>query len=683
MRVQDAVTALKGVGPKKTTYLKKLRIHTVADLLFHFPFRYENRSRETEFHEFENQSAVYSSGTLVHIARTAGYRKKTIVRLTVERAGLRCDLIFYNNPYIGSAFEIGERVAFYGLCQFSGNRCMLQVPVIERVGEKRKLGFIYPVYSLTQGLSNDELLNWIQNGMDESEPKDLECFPDVLRKQRGLCNFEFAIRQIHRPQNVHSLNVAKYRLIYEEFFVFQYALLSLHKSRNLEQARSLSKTTALQEWKKRLPYALTAAQERVLQEILEDCARKRPMQRLLQGDVGSGKTVIALAACLLAYDNGFQSVLLAPTEILAKQHYEEALKYFSNQKIRIAMLTGSTPMKEKERIYAETATGACDLLIATHAVLEEKIRFHSLAVAVTDEQHRFGVEQRNRLTAAYEYKPHVLVMSATPIPRTLALTLYSDLDQSVIDEFPKGRKSIITMGIPIKQRGTAYDRVREELRKGNQAYFVCPLIEENESLDLKAAETLFQELKKNVFPEYSIALIHGNMKPKEKNEWMRRFKEGDIQILVSTTVIEVGIHVEKATVMVIENAERFGLSQLHQLRGRVGRGTDQSYCILIYEAKTEFALRRIQAMEASQDGFVIAQKDLELRGPGEMFGLRQHGFASFRLADPAKHQSVLMEAREDVKKIISGHLLENKDLSMLEEAMYKRWQRMLTDVSLS
>lgn len=652
MRAKDSIIYLKGIGEKKSIKYKKLHIETVEELMYHFPVRYEDRTVIKKFEEIANDEKVCSFGTIVNFEKSSPKRNMTIIKIAVKQGSEAAFLTVFNNEYIRDKFSVGDKISFYGKAKKVFGRLEFNSPDIEYFGENNLTNIIYPVYALTYGINNAEIQKAVKDAVKKVSYNDFEYIPLKIAEKQHLCPIDYAFQNIHFPKNIESLKAARYRFVYEDFFLLQIYILMLKKFSTYQKTYNINPREEVGEFIKQLPFELTGAQLRVIGEIISDVNRDIPMQRLVQGDVGSGKTIVAFCSAYNTFLNGYQSTIMVPTEILAKQHYQAATALFKNTGMRIRLLTGSTTKKEKERLYKEITEHQCDLVIGTHAIIQEGVSFEKLALAVTDEQHRFGVKQRNSLYSKYDIMPHILVMTATPIPRTLSMIIQGDLDISIIDELPKGRKPIQTMAITQKLRYKAYEKCIEEIEKGKQVYIVCPLVEESEELDIKSAQELQTELQENHLKGYNIGLIHGKMRPKEKNEIMAAFENREIQVLVSTTVIEVGINVPNATVMVIEDAQRFGLSQLHQLRGRVGRGVDESYCILIYQGNSDVLKQRMKIMAETNDGFIISEKDLLLRGPGEIFGLRQHGLPEFKVADLTKHMNILSLAQNDAKEII-------------------------------
>ena len=683
MKLTDSIRLIKGIGEKKASKLAKLNIKTLEDLIYHFPARYEDRSIFKTLDQIASDERVCSYGTIVNFEKTTPKRNLSIIKIVVKQGQNMAYLTLFNNKYIVDKYSIGDKIAFYGKAKLLFNHLEFNSPDIEPYGENKLTGRIFPVYPLTQGVSNLEIQNMIQVALRSSNLKELEMLPDKILKENNIAPIEFALNKIHFPGNVQELKVARYRIVYEELFMLQLYILLLKSSRNSQASYQIKYKEKLKTMIDSLAYELTDSQKSVIGDIIKDMEKDHPMQRLVQGDVGSGKTIVAFSAMYLTFLNGLQSAIMVPTEILAKQHYEAATKLFEPLGVTVRLLIGSTKKKEKETIYEEINSGTCHMVIGTHALIQDKVRFEKLALAITDEQHRFGVKQRNALYASYNMLPHVLVLTATPIPRTLSLIIQGDLDVSSITQLPKGRVPIETLVIEQKLRHKAYEKSLKEIEKGKQVYIVCPLVEESEEMDLYSAQQLYTELKEEYYQDCQVGLIHGRMKATEKNDIMSAFEKNDLQVLVSTTVIEVGINVPNATVMIIEEAQRFGLSQLHQLRGRVGWGRDQSYCILIYKGSSDIMKQRMEIMNSTTDGFIIAEKDLLLRGPGEMFGLRQHGLPEFKIADLAKHLKIMELAQKDALGITEGRILNSVERAQLLEKVEKKFQKKLEEIALN
>lgn len=667
-------TCLYQIGEKKSANLKKLNIHTVYDLLHHYPFRYEDRRKICKIKDATKEEGVCIRGRILRVEKQLVKKNRILIKIIIQDETGVAELTMFNQAFLLDNLKVGRVLTAYGKAQEMYGRIQMTSPELDFDHNKRKTGFIYPVYPLTKGLFNDELIRWQRENLSllvEEDYLDLR-----YRKKYQLCSLKEALHNIHFPADGSSLRIAKYRLIWDELFLLHLGLFHMKYRLSHQRGYAFEQKAEVEILKRSLNFELTVAQERVLKEIAQDMASKTPMQRLVQGDVGCGKTIVAFLCIANVFWNGCQSVLMVPTEILAKQHFEGAMDLFQDIPIQIRLLTGSTPKKQKEAIYSDLLSGACDLLIGTHAVLEEKVQFRQLGLVITDEQHRFGVRQRTRLIQRSQRTPDMLVMTATPIPRSMALILHGDLDISLIDELPIGRKSVQTRSVLRNRSAVVYDFAISEIDKGRQIYIVCPLIEESEKLDIQAAMNLYQRLKEEVFSTYPIALLHGKMKARQKQEIMDAFAKGQIDVLVSTTVIEVGINVPNATVMIIEDAQRFGLSQLHQLRGRVGRGSEQSYCFLIYEGRGDATSERMKMMCRSNDGFEISEKDLELRGPGEFLGTRQHGLLNFKLADIVKHRQIVEVSRQLAKEILNEDpLLQAKVHQRLQEEVKRRFNQ--------
>ncbi len=673
MKPTDSVSTIKGIGVSKAKLLQKLGIETVGDFLTFYPREYQDK-RNIE------KIANAPTGTLLLIrARVALIVKerymngsKQRLRLLVEDESGSLEIVFFNARYLVNYFKQGAYYDFYGKISVSyGKRSMLHPEFSE--AETAEAGSIVPIYPLTAGIGQLQMKRWqrmASAAIDEME----ECLSEEIISSMNLCSRAYALKNIHFPEDVRKLKEARYRLIFEELFFLQTGLMSI-KSRlgDKKKAIAFDRNVDIAEFSGSFRYKLTGAQERVISEIMADMEDSRQMNRLVQGDVGSGKTAVAEVALYKAVKSGYQGAMMAPTEILARQHYKSFCEDFQGFGIRIGFVSGGMGLSERKKTLEALKKGEIDILVGTHAVISDGVEFKRLGLVITDEQHRFGVNQRALLSAKGE-NPDVLVMTATPIPRTLAVVLYGDLDISAIDELPPGRQKIITKSVNEKGRAAAYEFLRGEIVKGRQGYIVAPLIEDSESIEARSAESLFSEISKR-FSGCKVALLHGAMGKSEKDEIMQSFYRGETDILVSTVVIEVGINVPNATVMLIENAERFGLAQLHQLRGRVGRGEHQSYCILVTEGSSKVARERAKIMAETDSGFVIAEKDLELRGPGEFFGTKQHGIPSLKLADLTRHTVVLQEANRQARKL----LLEDPHLEKPENACIKR--RLLQDFS--
>lgn len=647
-RLFSDIQYVKGVGPKRSKLLKRLGINSVFDLLWHMPRAYLNRENVQNINQVKIGEHANLKGEVVAVKKIRARNGMTIFKATIRDDSGLFQAVWFNQPYIEKYIKPGSELYLSGKIKSSYEGLELNVTDYEIINPLERTHQVLPIYPLTEGLNQKFMRSILLNVLDDYLPFYRDIFSASIRDKYNLGDIKNAFRNIHFPTSREAYKIARRRLALEELFLFQ---LSIKKSATHIEGYTVhkEKTDLVTEIINSLPFALTNAQRRVYQEISQDMEKEAPMNRLIQGDVGSGKTVVAAMAMAKSVASGFQSALMAPTEILADQHYISLSKFFNKSDVVIACLTGSTPLAEKRMIMEAIADGNIDILVGTHALIQDDVIFQNLGLVIIDEQHRFGVKQRATLANKGSY-PDVLVMTATPIPRTLALTVYGDLDISVIDEMPPGRKPIKTYYVKNSHRHKVYSFIKNELTKGAQVYVVCPLVEESEKLDLQAAITLYEDLKENIFKEFKIGLLHGRLKSAEKDYIMEQFKQGKINLLVSTTVIEVGVDVPNASIIVIEQAERFGLSQLHQLRGRVGRGNIESYCFLIAEPKTEEAIKRLKAMEKSNDGFVLAAEDLMIRGPGDFWGVRQHGLDQLKVANLIKDRELI-----ELSKIIIKH----------------------------
>nr|WP_314504954.1 ATP-dependent DNA helicase RecG [uncultured Peptostreptococcus sp.] len=673
--LNENIQFVKGIGPKKAEKMARLGIFTVKDALYYFPRQFEDRSRQKKIFQLEEGE---KTGVRVKIDRinSVSRRKFSITEFYVSDDTGKAKLVFFNKAYLRNTFRVGDIVKVFGSVKKNlGPVTELHNCEIEYDKLDKNTGIIVPVYSLTAGVGNKEVMGMIRNIFESSDISIDEYLPKWLVDKYNLCGVDFAIKNMHFPEKKENVKIAMYRLIFEELLFLQLGLFTVKGNNKVGKGIRFQRHKDMDKIEGKLPFKLTRAQQKAYDEIIEDMTSDRIMNRLVQGDVGSGKTIVAqlaLANCVL---NGYQGAYMAPTEILAKQHMESFKDFFEGTGIRVEVLTGSSTKKEAREILEDLASGQVDILIGTHAVIEDRVEFASLGLVITDEQHRFGVNQRGRLTSKSE-NPDVLVMTATPIPRTLALILYGDLDISIIDELPPGRKPIETLAIEKRKRESYYmSKVRSEIEKGRQVYVVCPLVEESETLDLKSASEVYDELRYDFFKDLRVGLLHGKMKASEKDQVMEAFKNHELDILVSTTVIEVGVNVPNASLMIIENAERFGLAQLHQLRGRVGRGSEKSYCTLIYGSKTEICRHRMAIMEETNDGFKISEKDLELRGPGDFFGTRQHGLPELRVANLFKHMKILRLVQKEAREIYAQdpalRVKDNEGIRLKIEEMFK------------
>lgn len=661
---------LKGVGEKRAELLRKKGIDTVGALLRFYPRAYldwQNITPISECHEGEN---VCVRAEITSPVKTANIRRgMTLYKFSAADDSGVIEVTLFNRKYLAENLREGRSYLFYGKLGYGITLRQMSSPEImpaEYMG-------IEPVYAATEGLSSKTIEKIMKNALVYTDSMQ-DAIPDGIRKKNGLCDFKTALKSIHFPLERQALESAKRRLVFEELFVLQTGLLFL-KRRRRALAGCTVKENLLDEFKKTLSFKLTGAQERVINECLTDMMSPRPMNRLIQGDVGSGKTAVAAALMYISAGNGFQSALMAPTELLAEQHFKTLCKITENSGIKCALLTGSLTKKQKDEVKAGLKSGEIKVAVGTHALLTDDVEFESLGLVVTDEQHRFGVGQRGRLSSKGN-NPHTLVMSATPIPRTLGLIIYGDLDISIIDEYPAGRQKIATYCVDSSYNARVYNYIKKFIAEGRQAYIVCPLVDENEALGIKSASEYYEELSENQFKDYTVGLLHGKMKPKDKESVMRRFAAGEIQLLISTTVIEVGIDVPNAALMVIENAERFGLSQLHQLRGRIGRGEYSSACILISDVKSGDTKRRMDVIKNNTDGFKIADEDLKLRGPGDFLGSRQHGLPDMKIADIFADRETLHSAGKEAEELLRRdpmlHDAENAGLRSEITELFRR-----------
>ena len=650
-RLSDPITILKGIGPTKAKQFATLGIFTLEDLICHFPRGYEDRTRLVPIEKLEPDKPACFKAMVMNTPRTSHIRKGLdITKVQVADHSGRLTLTFFNRKFSAGQLEYGSEYIFYGAVSGDFIGYNMTSPVFEPIDSPPlATRRVLPIYPLTAGLSNASVVKAVEQALAICDVP-AEIIPQAVRAEYGILPAERAYRAIHAPSSMEEAELAKKRLIFEEFFVFSAGLSLMRAKRALKKSPPYP-FCDLSAFYNALPFTLTGAQNRAIMEIAADLTKGAPMNRLVQGDVGSGKTMVAAAACYLAVKNGHQAAMMAPTEILAEQHFASLSKLLNPLGISLCLLTGSLTPKQKRLVREDIASGKAQLIVGTHALVSDATIFADLGLVVTDEQHRFGVAQRSALTGKGQ-DPHLLVMSATPIPRTLALLMYGDLEVSILDELPPGREKVDTFLVDESYRARINNFIRKQVAEGHQCFVVCPAVEESEGLDIKAAEVWADTLRQTVFPDLRVSLLHGQMKGAEKEEIMGRFAAGDGDVLVATTVIEVGVDVPNATLMVIEDADRFGLSQLHQLRGRVGRGKAKSYCILTSRAKNPDTLHRLKALCKTADGFKIAEEDLALRGPGDFFGARQSGLPVFRVANLSCDLATLKSAQAASSKWI-------------------------------
>ncbi len=662
------VQYIKTVGPNRAKLLNKLNIYTLGDLITYFPREYEDRSKAKKICECTDGEETLIEAVVIARMTEIKTRRMTICKLMIRDETEICTAIWYNQTYLKNIFIPGKKYKFYGKISNKNGRIEIASPTFDAEGETKNTGKIIPIYPLTKNLSQNTLRKIIEVGMGEVYGKLNETLPDEILKRYKLLKNNEAIKKIHFPNELSEFKEARKRLVFEELLIMQLALLYLKSGyKNDKKGIQFNSEVKMEDMIELLPFKLTNAQLRVLEEINKDMESKKNMNRLLQGDVGSGKTAVSMITAYKAVKSGYQVALLAPTAILATQHLESFTEMFEQVGIKCGLLVSSLTSKKKKEVLEKLENGEIDVLIGTHAMIEDNVLFKNLGLVITDEQHRFGVKQRTKIVEKGQ-NPDVLVMSATPIPRTLGLILYGDLDISIIDELPPNRKKIETFAVRKNMEERVNGFIKKQIEEGRQAYIVCPLVEESEESDLKAVTTLVEKYKNEVFSDYRVECVYGKMKAKEKDAIMQEFKDGNIDILISTTVIEVGVNVPNASIMVVENAERFGLAQLHQLRGRVGRGEYKSYCILKYEGKGQNTIERMKIMTQTNDGFIIAEKDLQLRGTGDFFGTEQHGIPEFKIANLFEDLPILKQVQDLSMKILEEdvklELEKNKLLSI-------------------
>lgn len=679
------VQFVKGIGPKKAKKLNKLGIFTLKDLIYYFPRQFEDRNNLKKIFELQNEDKATLKVIIVGITTSSPRKGMNITKVDVRDDTGYAKLVFFNQDYIKNTLKPGDTILVFGKVKKEFKSIELSSCEVEFLTNSPKNTCkIMPIYPLTYGVTNKDVMGMIKTALSDPNLEIKEYLPKRIIEKYKLCSIDYAIKNMHIPTSKEALKIALYRIVFEEFLILQLGLFTFKNGIEDIEGIKFKKNKILDNIVSSLPFKLTGAQDRALNEIIEDMNSNNVMNRLVQGDVGSGKTVVALLALSYCVLNGYQGALMAPTEILAEQHYISLTDTLKDFGMNVELLVGSLTKKQKEKVLDKVKNNEVDILIGTHALIEDKVEFNKLGLVITDEQHRFGVRQRNKLSSKGD-NPDILVMTATPIPRTLALILYGDLDISIIDELPPGRQPIETIAIDKKKRDNVYNSfVRTEVEKGRQVYIVCPLVEESEAIEAKSALNLVEELKTEYFSDLRVGLLHGKMKGSEKDSIMKSFKNKELDILVSTTVIEVGVNVPNATLMIIENAERFGLAQLHQLRGRVGRGSHKSYCILIYASKSDVCKQRMSIMEETNDGFKISEKDLEIRGPGEFFGTRQHGLPELKVANIFKHMKILKLAQQEARYIIGNDFkLQNYENKYLKSEVINKFKNSIEEISLN
>lgn len=687
MKETESIRMLKGVGEKTEKLFQKVGVTQVGDLLRYYPRDYDIFREAMSIGELKDQEKGAVIGTITGNIDVKRVRNLTVISTVIGDVTGKCRLTWFNMPFLRNTLKRGMTMVFRGKMTIRNNQRVMEHPEIYTpAAYQQKLNSMQPIYGLTAGLTNNLVTKMVREVLEQME-LEKDYLPEEIRIREHLAEYNFAVSQIHFPENQENYLIARNRLAFDEFLLFILALQHLKEKTEAEENHyRMKEVWKTEEVIESLPYQLTKAQQNVWYEIERDLKGERLMARLVQGDVGSGKTIIAFLAMIMAAENGYQSALMVPTEVLARQHYEALTGLLKENQLleeyRPVLLTGSNTAKEKRQIYEKIASGEARMIVGTHALIQEKVEYESLSLVITDEQHRFGVRQREIFFAKGE-KPNVLVMSATPIPRTLGIILYGDLDISIIDQLPARRLPIKNCVVDTSYRPKAYRFIENQVKEGRQVYVICPMVEESEGMEgenvIDYAETL-----QNIFPpSIVVGILHGQLKPKEKNQIMEDFAAGKIQVLVSTTVVEVGVNVPNATVMMVENAERFGLAQLHQLRGRVGRGEFQSYCIFVHGKDQAEKSKRLQILNQSNDGFYIAQEDLKLRGPGDLFGVKQSGVLEFGIADIFRDASVMKRASEAAGEILSLDFnLELPQNQRLKERLQQYTSRQIDNLGL-
>ena len=675
MSIYDPIRNIKGIGPKKAKSLNHMGIFSIKDILYYFPRTYEDRRKVKSISSIEEGEKAYVRAVIKKIENKKVKHGLRMGKVLIDNGEESIYAIFFNKNHMLKEFSKGQEVLIYGKLRKKGRHTQIdgvEMYSASKAGENEKIGSLLPVYSLSGNLSNKDICIFAKRAFEmASSDIEKDHIPANILKEEGLCPLATALENIHFPKDKKSLKQAMYRMVFEEFFIMQCSLRFNEGEAGLKSSFAVKKSKKLNGLVDSLPFKLTKSQAKAIDEILGDMNSGKAMNRLLQGDVGCGKTVIAAVSMANCAFNGYQSLIMVPTEVVAQQHYNSINLLLEKFGVRTEILTGSTRKSQKESIYSQMKSGDIDILVGTHALIQEGLKCDNVALVITDEQHRFGVGQRELLSKKGK-SPHALYMSATPIPRTLAITMYAEMDISTVDELPSGRKEVITSIVTGEKRKKLYDSLKNQVESGVQAYVVCPLVDESDSLSLNSAVKTYYELKKLWKDSVNVGLLHGRLSADEKEDMIRGFKNAKIDVLVCTTVVEVGVDAPNASIIIIENAERFGLSQLHQLRGRVGRGSIQSYCVLVCENSSSESIKRLNVIKHSSSGFEIARKDLELRGPGEFTGRRQHGMLNFKIADISRHSDILERAKKQVDKLMEIDMeLENQENSLLKERLLK------------